>query len=84
MRPDNFNVQDLIDHISGTCKSLQEGISDLYPDMLDTDLTENDHEEIDGQIFCCDTCNWWCEICDQDEDGNCDSCSTMSDEDDDE
>ena len=80
MKPENFDIQELIDHLQGTCKSLQEGLNDLYPEMDVSDLTEKDNEEIDNQIFNCDTCNWWCEACEQDEDGNCENCSTQQEE----
>lgn len=77
MRPANFNIQELIDELQGTCSS----INDHLPEgMDDNDLTSDDHEEIDNQIFLCDTCGWWCESCFQDEDGNCEDCSFIDDE----
>lgn len=82
-RAANFDVQEVIDSLQGSCQSLQECLESYYPDMDENDLTSDDHEAIDNQIFCCDTCNWWCEIGEQDVDGNCQDCST-ADEDEDE
>lgn len=79
MRPESFDIQKLIDELQGTCNSL----SGVLPEgMDDIDLTEQDHEAIDQRIFCCDTCDWWYEAYEQDTDGNCESCSTISDEED--
>lgn len=59
MRPSGFNVQELIDSLQGTCNS----IDDHLPDGMDwSDLTSQDHTNIDLQIFLCETCGWWCEI----------------------
>ena len=80
MRAPDFNIDLLIQNLQGTCNTLDEVVSDLYPGMDETDLTEDDHSIIDNEIFLCDTCNWWCEICEscneyEDCGGvNCESC----------
>jgi len=59
MRPVNFDINDLIESLNGTCNSLD---SALPEGMEYDDLTTEDHAEIDANIFCCATCGWWCEI----------------------
>ena len=54
-------IQTLIDYLQGTCKSLGEGCNDLEID--EEDLTDDELEELDLQIFNCSQCGWWSEIC---------------------
>ena len=81
MKAENFDVQALIDYLQGTCHSLNEGVSELYPDMDENDLTEEDHADIDSQIFHCDCCSWWCEAHEQNDDGHCEDCCAVTDDD---
>lgn len=75
-RPDDFNVQELIEDLVGTCKT----IGDFLPEGMDeNDLTEEDHEAIDERIFNCDTCGWWCER-DEEDPNNEGNCNDHSDE----
>ena len=64
-RAKDFNVQQVIDYLQGTYMQLQEVVEIYYPDMSEDDLTEEDHFEIDNQIFLCETCGWWYELCEQ-------------------
>jgi hypothetical protein len=82
MKTENFDVQVLIYHLQGSCDTLNSAIDTLFPGMSEDDLTEDDHNEIDNQIFLCETCGWWCEICEQDLDGNCEDCSTENEDED--
>lgn len=62
MRPADFDVNKLIEALQGTCTI----IDDHLPDEMEwSDLTSEDHAEIDDQIFLCDQCGWWCEISEQ-------------------
>ena len=61
MRAANFDVDQLIQYLQGSCKTLEEAIRDSY-DMSEGDLTEQDTDKIDSEIFLCSTCGWWCEI----------------------
>jgi hypothetical protein len=81
MRTQDFDVQQLIDDLQGTCTSINDHLPEGMDDM---DLTSEDHDVIDNQIFLCETCGWWCEISEQDEDGNCQDCHEASEEDEDE
>lgn len=72
MKPNNFSISELIESLNGTCKTIAEALPD---DMEEDDLTEADHEDIDNQIFLCEQCNWWCEICERiEEDDICEDC----------
>ena len=84
MKAANFKVEDLVENLQGTCKSIQEALNDLYDDMDEADLTKADHEKIDAEIYRCETCSWWYEVGDKDADGNCENCSTSGEEDDEE
>lgn len=51
-------IADTIECLKGTCNSLSHcaEINDL--DDMDEELVS----AIDQEIFCCTSCNWWCEI----------------------
>ena len=72
MRPENFNIDKLIEHLEGTCKTLDEGCQAF--DMTEDDLTTKDLEYIDEEIFKCDVCGWWYEIYQCSEDSTCSDC----------
>lgn len=64
MKPTDFNIDSLIESLTGTCSS----IDDKLPEGMDwNDLTMDDHNKIDNEIFCCDQCGWWCENSDMSE-----------------
>lgn len=59
MRPTNFDIHDLISDLQGTCAT----IDDHLPEGMEwDDLTTDDHNIIDNEIFLCTECGWWCEI----------------------
>jgi len=81
MRPEDFDVQKVIDHLQGTCtETLTNTIEMFYPDMKEDDLTEEDHNDIDNQIFNCENCGWWCEAHEQSENGYCEDCSEVEED----
>lgn len=58
MRVDDFDIDKLIEDLRGTCKS----ISDFLPEgMEEEDLTEEETQHLDQEIFLCAECGWWCE-----------------------
>lgn len=64
-------MQDVIYDLQGTCQSLQavlerHGLED----------TEEVTQAIDAEVFCCETCDWWCERSEESvgSPGNCDEC----------
>lgn len=59
MRPADFDIHKVIEGLQGTTDS----ISDHLPDgMEEEDLTSDDYNAIDNEIFLCAECGWWCEI----------------------
>ena len=63
MRLTDEQINELIDYLQGTCKSLDQGIYELF-DIDHSDVT-NDmamYNQIDNAIFNCGRCGWWCEV----------------------
>lgn len=58
-------VQRLADELQGTCRSLGETCEALGFDQ--DDLTQDEHMELDGLVFSCAQCDWWCEACEANE-----------------
>lgn len=57
----NEQVDELIAHLQGSCKSLDEGCQDMFEKDEDV-LTSEQLLRIDQEIFHCATCGWWYEI----------------------
>lgn len=73
MRPKDFSINDLITDLNGTCNSI-----DYYlPDgMSYDDLTDEDFQAIDDELFEFDLCGWWCENSEMAEDDrSCEDCT---------
>ena len=66
------NINDIIQSLLGTCKTAHEICKTHDIDV--EELTEEDWKQIDNEIFLCESCGWWCEIGEQQEDGNCEDC----------
>lgn len=72
-------TQELVDYLQGTCNSFTEGCETCG--IVEDALSLDDHNFIDSEIFLCDTCGWWYEICDQSENGtDCIDCNSDEDE----
>ncbi len=73
MKPENFDIQELVEALQGTCDTLD---SKLPEGMEWEDLTDEDHAYIDQEKFCCEECGWWYENCEmsQDENAKCLDC----------
>lgn len=84
MRPDNINLQSMVDTLQGTCDTMQGALDDLYPDMDESELTVEDWQFIENEIFLCATCGWWHEVCEMSEEDEgeqvCSHCSESEDE----
>ena len=62
MRAEDFDIQKIVNTLQGTCgDSIQSALDYHYPDMIEDDLNEEDHRELDDQLFVCDCCGWWYE-----------------------
>jgi hypothetical protein len=72
----NFDkIKELIECLMGTCKSFTDGCNDCG--IEESEISEEEHEMIDNEIFLCDTCGWWLELSEMSHDGeNCLDCST--------
>jgi formylmethanofuran dehydrogenase subunit E len=76
---------DFVEHLRGTCMSLQEGLNNF--DILEEDLEDEDYELLDENIMRCDGCGWWVESHEIDNssgDAFCKDCVEEEDEDEDE
>lgn len=76
-KTEKFNIEELIQALQGTCKSISEILNSLYDgETEEEDLSDEDRQAIDEEIFLCETCRWWCERCEESEDefGTCVSC----------
>lgn len=58
MRTPDFDVHELIEALKGTCDSMEQHLPD---GMVEDDLTFEDLATLDGEIFLCTQCGWWCE-----------------------
>ncbi len=67
----------LVQTLQGTMMSLDDGIQEVYGDEEDSFTAPiKDIEYMEQEIFCCETCQWWYEICEmhEDEDQVCEDC----------
>lgn len=55
-------VQTLIYELQGTCKTMDEAMPEGF---TEDDLTEDQLNEIDQEIFRCADCSWWFEASDE-------------------
>lgn len=79
MRSENFDIDNTIEYLRGTCtNTIDSAVNELYPGMNEGDLTVDETNQIDDEIFECDDCGWWCEVsqrCETDGDGDvCEEC----------
>lgn len=70
-------LEEFIEYTRGTCKSFDEAIVDFFEDdTLDSEsFTTDQLEIIDQEIMRCDSCGWWVESHEIDEEGNCEDCN---------
>jgi hypothetical protein len=74
------DTQKLIEHLQGTCLSLEQACEQLGIEVDDVDT-----EALDNELFLCAQCDWWCEISEasDDPDWNGDLCEDCAPEEDD-
>ncbi len=73
----NEQVDELIDYLRGTCKTLNEGTQDLF-EKDEEILSQSNLEKIDNEIFRCEQCDWWfddSELNDNKGSNFCDDCN---------
>lgn len=69
-------VDEVINYLLGTCKSLVEGLAACGI----SELNDRELEYLDSEIFECDACGWWSETCERNllnGDAICDDCLDM-------
>lgn len=66
-------AHDAAERLQGTCKSL----ADLGPEFEAIEDNPKFCAELDQLVFCCDGCNWWCELNEMAEgaDWKCEDCA---------
>lgn len=67
---------EIIESLRGTCKSLHDVFEDGEEDL------ENDAkfcELLDSELLVCNTCGWWAETHEVDDDGDCAQCQGEED-----
>ncbi len=71
MRDLDKEITKIIEYLQGSCNTINQAVAAVISEELDENfLTQKQLEEIDSELFCCETCGWWCEISDQGEDEN--------------
>lgn len=55
-------INQLINYLNGSCRSLEDGLNDLFELTSMSEVTNEQEmcDMVDDAIFCCDQCNWWC------------------------
>lgn len=79
MRPEDFNMLKITETLQGTCDDFDSTLEHFYPEMTKDDLTKDDYDEMDNEIFLCDICGWWYEVSERTENESgedcCEDCS---------
>lgn len=79
-RVEGFSITELIEDLKGTCKTIEEFLPE---GMGREDITEEELEELDQEIFNCETCNWWYEQAENVEGETCSNCGEDEENEDD-
>lgn len=69
----------IIATLQGTCGDLGSTIEELFNgELTEEDLTEDNHQTIENEIFRCEECGWWYESVSKSEvedESICDDCN---------
>lgn len=57
---DGSIIHEIIEYLQGTCNSLSYALE--WYDIEESELTSEQTSQIDGDIFNCSCCGWWCEL----------------------
>lgn len=74
-------MREVAEYLRGTCKSLEDGLQTEFGE--DADAMDFDIEllrELDDAVMNCESCNWWVETGEIDDDGNCTDCQVENDD----
>lgn len=58
--PKKFSIHDVIQDLNGTSLDLQTVLDDYGKD--EEDLSESDRLTLNAELFCCNSCAWWCQV----------------------
>lgn len=72
--PSSERIDEVAHELLGTCKSLESVITE--EEFLNSKFLQ----ALDEEVLECETCGWWCESGEMDEEGNCNDCSTEDDD----
>lgn len=61
-------VDEIASELQGSCLSLNEVLERNDMDGADGDL--DFCASLDSIVFCCESCNWWCEVSEMSDDGD--------------
>lgn len=56
MRPENFNIEHLMDHMEYKQLESDEALKSAYPGMLEEDLTNDDKDVLEAKMSYCSEC----------------------------
>lgn len=75
MKFKNEQIENLIQFLQGSCKTLDEGVIEVLGDEYSaSDLSPVNTAQIDEEIFLCEVCGWWFEVYEMSEDENDNVC----------
>jgi len=69
------DIDKLVHNLRGSSKTLEQGLE--VQGLSLEDMTDQDNDALDEEVFKCDTCSWWCDIMyavDDDGDRVCTDC----------
>lgn len=73
----DIDLDELINSLRGSSDSLDNALNRLFDKEFDS-MSIDDSLYLDSQIFQCETCGWWCDICEMSENENddwiCEDC----------
>lgn len=76
IKNNGIDIEQVIEDLTGSCDSLHSVLNSYG--FTDDDMTSEKYLRLDEEIFCCDSCGWWCEINEEHENDNgdrvCDDC----------
>ena len=79
-------IQEIISSLQDTCNELNSFVvsyinsefNDTNSDLIDSEDEIENWEEfneyLDNELFLCDDCGWWYEVCERSENDNCEDC----------
>lgn len=70
-------LNEIVEFLQGTCMhTLDDAVQEVFGENFDSqELTQEELEFLDNEIFKCGCCGWWCEISEMSEqDQYCSEC----------